>query len=324
MSLQGATEGSDSQKSKLKERSAILALFSYDRTGSLKDRLLTAFYVLVGALGLSLIALKVPYGGLISVALVVAIVAMSIFEVVRLFARDEDTMHYKPLAGMLLYCVLSIPTVVAALSAVQSVVYGVVWWRALYCAHLVTTSALMVALACEGRTKLEGAARFGERYVVSFLIVGICAPALIVISGLPDGVQLLWWIAGCAALNDAAAYFVGKAFGAHKMAPGLSPNKSIEGSVAGLLVGSLAGVGFWRVFVGQAAGWGQVFLISAVVVVSAQCGDLAKSYLKRLRGVKDLGALFPGHGGVLDRFDAMIAAAPVTLVALSLLGVVGQ
>jgi phosphatidate cytidylyltransferase len=106
------------------------------------------------------------------------------------------------------------------------------------------------------------------------------------------------------------------------MAPALSPNKSLEGCVAGLVVGTVAGVLLWNVCIGQEQSVAQRAVISFIVVVVAQAVDLAKSYLKRIRGVKDMGALFPGHGGVLDRFDAMIGAAPVVLTAMSLLGIV--
>jgi phosphatidate cytidylyltransferase len=322
MSLQGATEGSGSPKSKSKGLSALRAIFTYDRTGSLNDRLLTAFYMLVCAFVMSIVAVKAPYGGFVCVAFAAAIVSMSIFEVVRLFARDHDTLHYRPIAGTIMFAILGLPGIVSALSAVQSVVYGTIWWQAIYVATIVAVGALMVALSLEGRQRLENAARFAERYGVAFWIVGVCAPALITISGLSRGIYLLWWLVGCAALNDAAAYFIGRAFGAHRMAPGLSPNKSIEGSVAGVVVGTLAGALLWNSFVGAGASLWAIVLISFLVVVACQAGDLTKSYLKRLRGVKDMGAIFPGHGGVLDRFDAMLAAAPVALAALCILGVV--
>jgi len=245
-----------------------------------------------------------------------------VFEVVRLFARSHETLAYRPVAGVLMYFVLALPAVVAAVSAVYGVISGEVWWRGLYVATVISGEALMVGLVLEGRTSLEAGGRFAQRYGVCFLIVSLCAPALVVISGLPRGVALLWWIVACAGLNDTAAYFAGRAFGAHKMAPGLSPNKTLEGCLAGLVVGTAAGVVFWRLIVETSVPLSSVALISFSVVIAAQAGDLAKSYLKRLRGVKDLGALLPGHGGVLDRFDALIAASPVVLAAVVFLGLV--
>lgn len=322
MSLQGATEGSDLPKSRSQGLSFLRSFFTYEGTGSLKDRLLTALYIVTGALALTIATLYLPYGGFICVAFVTALVAMAVFEVVRLFARSHETLAYRPVAGVLMYLVLALPAVVAAVSAVYGVISGEVWWRGLYLATVISGEALMVGLVLEGRTSLEAGGRFAQRYGACFLIVSLCAPALIVISGLPCGVRLLWWIVACAGLNDTAAYFAGRAFGAHKMAPGLSPNKTLEGCLAGVVVGTVSGVVFWRLIVEASLPLSSVALISFSVVIAAQAGDLAKSYLKRLRGVKDLGALLPGHGGVLDRFDALIAASPVVLAAVVFLGLV--
>jgi phosphatidate cytidylyltransferase len=322
MSLQGATEGSDSPKTRSLGPSFLRRLFTYEGTGSLKDRLLTACYVIVGAFGLTLATLYLPYGGFVCVAVVTALVAMAAFEVVRLFARHNETLAYRPMAGVAMYTVLTLPAAVAAVSAVFGVLSGEVWWRQVYVATIIAAEAFMLGLVLEGRMSLEAGGRFAQRYGVGFFILSLCAPALIVISGLPRGIAVLWWIVGCAALNDTAAYFVGRAIGAHKMAPALSPNKSLEGCVAGLLVGTISGVVLWQLIVETNLPLSSIGLLSLAVTVAAQTGDLAKSYLKRLRGVKDLGALLPGHGGVLDRFDALIAAAPVVLAALVFFGLV--
>ncbi len=322
MSLQGATEGSDSHKTRSQGFKALRKLFAYEGNGSLKDRLLTACYVLLGALALTVATLYVPYGACICVAAITALVAMAVFEIVRLFARDNDTLAYRPVAGVMMYAVLALPAGAAAWSSVIGVLSGDVLWHGVYLATIIAAEALMLGLVLEGRTSLEAGARFAQRYGVGFVIVSLCAPALIVISGLPRGIALVWWIVGCSALNDTAAYFVGRALGRHKMAVALSPNKSLEGSIAGLVIGTLAGVVLWRLIVETSVALSTVALISFAVTVAAQAGDLAKSYLKRLRGVKDLGALFPGHGGVLDRFDALIAASPVVLAALVACGLV--
>ena len=115
--------------------------------------------------------------------------------------------------------------------------------------------------------------------------------------------------------GDSAAFIVGSRFGKHKLAPIISPNKSWEGAVASL-IGALAVVLVWREFYAEKTG---VSLMVVVVFtnVIAQLGDLVESMLKRGAGVKDSGTLLPGHGGVLDRFDALFFAAPVFLLGVT-------
>src|SRR4051812_18857184 len=109
--------------------------------------------------------------------------------------------------------------------------------------------------------------------------------------------------------GDVAAYYGGRAFGRHKLAPTISPNKTVEGPVAGLAGSILIGVvlGSWLL-------QRQVpFLVLASLAgaIAGQLGDLAESALKRSAGVKDSSSLLPGHGGMLDRLDSLIFAAPV-------------
>lgn len=112
--------------------------------------------------------------------------------------------------------------------------------------------------------------------------------------------------------NDSAAYLVGRVIGQRKLAPEVSPGKTVEGSLGGLVGSALAG-GLVFVFVGLGAGWlGAV--VGVVIGFAGQLGDLAESLLKRQAGVKDSGSLIPGHGGVLDRIDALLFAFPTTLM----------
>lgn len=110
---------------------------------------------------------------------------------------------------------------------------------------------------------------------------------------------------------DSGAYFVGKAMGRHKLAPQVSPGKSVEGAVGGLVTGLLIMAGLlWWLGPDDIRWTGMMILASAVVVVSI-FGDLFESVAKRQQGVKDSGGLLPGHGGVLDRIDSLTAASPV-------------
>lgn len=110
--------------------------------------------------------------------------------------------------------------------------------------------------------------------------------------------------------GDTAAFFVGSNWGKNKLAPRISPGKTWEGTLASF--GSALGVGLLYVrFFPSGIGYGEAALLSATVNVAAQVGDLAESALKRGAGVKDSSNLVPGHGGVLDRIDALLFAAPV-------------
>jgi phosphatidate cytidylyltransferase len=118
-------------------------------------------------------------------------------------------------------------------------------------------------------------------------------------------------------LTDSAAYFVGSRFGRHKMAPAISPNKSWEGAAGGAVF-SLLGMAILY-YLRESLGWdalpdrelGWYLTVGVVLSIVAQLGDFVESALKRDAGVKDSGVLFPGHGGVLDRCDGFLFAAPI-------------
>jgi phosphatidate cytidylyltransferase len=116
--------------------------------------------------------------------------------------------------------------------------------------------------------------------------------------------------------GDTAALFAGKSLGKHKLAPKISPNKTIEGSIGGLLGSALVGLlmaQFYDMSIGSAV------LIATFSGVLGQAGDLFESWLKRRSNVKDSGSLLPGHGGVLDRIDSMLlAAAPAAWLMIAL------
>lgn len=129
---------------------------------------------------------------------------------------------------------------------------------------------------------------------------------------------LLFLLLAIVWLGDSAAYYVGSAIGRHKLAPNVSPNKSWEGAVAGLATS----VGATAIWSWQRLGEldGALLAIGAATAVASQLGDLVESLLKRGFGVKDSGALLPGHGGFWDRMDAMLFAAPVLLLLVRLTG----
>lgn len=119
-------------------------------------------------------------------------------------------------------------------------------------------------------------------------------------------------------MSDTAAYFAGRAFGRHPMAPIVSPNKTMEGGAAGLLAGPFTALLIARFAVPELAalGNGAVALTGAFISAAAIFGDLAESALKRECGAKDSSRLLPGHGGLLDRMDSLLWAFPVAYACL--------
>ncbi len=146
------------------------------------------------------------------------------------------------------------------------------------------------------------AALFGVIYVAVMLA------CILKTRMLPGGVFTVWLIFlsswGC----DTCAYCVGMLIGKHKMAPVLSPKKSVEGAVGGVVGAMLLG-GIYAYLTGAIL-W-QYVLICFVGALISMVGDLAASAIKRQTGIKDYGKLIPGHGGILDRFDSVIFTAPV-------------
>ena len=134
-----------------------------------------------------------------------------------------------------------------------------------------------------------------------------------------DGQYLVWLIFlsswGC----DTCAYCFGMLLGKHKLAPVLSPKKSVEGAVGGTFGAVLLGVIYAFIFGGKMELEAPVLVCGAacgIAAVISQIGDLAASAIKRNHNVKDYGHLIPGHGGILDRFDSMLFTAPAIYFAL--------
>lgn len=117
--------------------------------------------------------------------------------------------------------------------------------------------------------------------------------------------------------SDSGAYFVGRFLGRHKLCPRVSPKKTVEGAIGGVLTG-VALLAVLNLFFKMLSPLAVVFLGIAISVVG-QIGDLIESLIKRQYGVKDSGKLIPGHGGVLDRFDSMIFTAPAIYFAITFL-----
>lgn len=122
-----------------------------------------------------------------------------------------------------------------------------------------------------------------------------------------------WWILFLLVViwsSDTLAFFTGKLMGRHKLAPEISPKKTVEGAIGGL-AGAFIAAFFFNMLASMGMDLKRVFILSVVIGFVAMIGDLAESLLKRSAGVKDSGRLIPGHGGILDRIDSILFPIPL-------------
>ena len=157
--------------------------------------------------------------------------------------------------------------------------------------------------------------------LLSTVLLWICVNGLVFIhSHFEQGGWLLMYLLSLVWVADIGAYFSGRKFGKHKLAPGISPGKTWEGVIGGLVLN----VGWISLVYQLSNGWGLAYAgflgLGILTAGLSVVGDLYESILKREAGVKDSGRILPGHGGVLDRIDSVIAATPVYLAGLYILG----
>lgn len=184
------------------------------------------------------------------------------------------------------------------------------------CAAVVwTLYAFTVLIFTHGKYSLE--AVFVASLSLFYIFVGF--NAILFIHDCEPGGKYLYYICFLGAwITDIFAYFCGRAFGKHKLIPDVSPKKTVEGSIGGtvfcILVMVIYGI-VVEALVPQITANILIFAVAGVfVAVVSQIGDLSMSLIKRRYGVKDYGVIFPGHGGMLDRFDSVIAVAAMLMV----------
>ena len=213
------------------------------------------------------------------------------------------------------------------LLGVLGTVFAVIYYGGVYlgiplaAGTLLLISYLMILMAVyvftfpKYRTEQVMAAYFGFCYVPVMLSFLYQTRTLPVEGEVTSAVY--WLIFICSWGCDTCAYVVGMLLGKHKLAPVLSPKKSIEGAVGGVVGSALLGYLYGMYFTAHPV---VVAILCAVGAVVSQIGDLAASAIKRNHEIKDYGKLIPGHGGILDRFDSVIFTAPIiyTLAALFL------
>lgn len=249
------------------------------RWGDLKARVLSALVMV--AVG----AVEIWLGGLPFAALVLLVTGAMVWELARMTGRPGQG---------------ALPLALAALAV--AALAGALWLPSDHAELLLAAPALALALTPR-RDR-----RIATVYGLAMLMAGY---GLIELRDL--GMVALIWLVAVVVASDILGYFAGRILGGPKFWPAISPKKTWSGTAAGWLGAALVGLGF---VVWAGAGWGLVAL-SPLVAFAGQMGDIAESWIKRRAGVKDSSNLIPGHGGVMDRFDALTGAV-VVVIALGL------
>ena len=261
----------------------------------MKERITTALILGIGALIILLLS-GLP---LVMELTAAALAVMGVFELLRTAGAEVSR------AGV--YISLG----AAALITLLSMRYYSRWMLFLYPAALALFLVLMAAFR-RGR-KLPAAV-----VTVIGVVIALFARGAVELRGV--GLRYLIAALAVCVLTDSAAFFVGRRLGRHKLAPRISPHKTVEGALGGILCAvTLVVLGAW-IFCRGNVDYPQLLIWMMSASVIAQFGDLSFSTVKRMAGVKDFGTLLPGHGGILDRFDSCLFVLPYTVLFVTFCG----
>lgn len=269
-----------------------------------KTRLISGILLIAAAL-----AVLVTGGGvLLGTLLLISLIGMS--ELYKVFGIERK------LPGVTGY-VFAVVYYILLYAHPQSQWGSPSWSMLLFMGYVVCQMAVLVFSYPKCNTNQIFSAFFGMFYVAVMLSY------IYQIRRTEEGIFAVWLIFICSWGCDTCAYCVGMLIGKHRLAPVLSPKKSVEGAIGGVLGTALIGV-IYAVAVNY---WGeagvsviQYALVGAVGGAISQVGDLAASAIKRHHNIKDYGKLIPGHGGILDRFDSVIFTAPIIYYLTVFLG----
>ncbi len=258
----------------------------------MKTRIVSAFIMipLVGVVWL---------GGIPLIILAVVVGAMGIAE----FAAGFSNIGIRPskfLSWASLLLLYGIYVRIFLLNAPfgEFVSYMMLWF------FITIFGSLIMVLFKEDHNIMDGSITMMSVFYIVFL-----SSHIVLIDNLPEGSVLIWLALLTSFGTDTSAYFSGMLFGKKKLCPALSPKKTVEGAIGGVIGSTLLCLLFAKIFVPDLI-W-HCMIIGILGSVFAQMGDLVASAFKRRMGIKDYGTLIPGHGGILDRFDSILFTTPM-------------
>ena len=265
---------------------------------------LHATRVLTSIVGLIFLILIIAFGNpLLFWLLVSSAIAIGLMEFYA-FAETRNPVYKLP--GILLGWLLSLVPLIASR------------WQSMTLSEFTLTLILLALFLYALLTKRSLAEAIPALAITMFGIVYVSwlFGHLVLLRGLSNGKEFVFYLLLVVWAGDTGAYYTGKSLGRHKLAPVISPKKTIEGAIGGILASVLASfiakwivIGTWTFL--PLLTYRDCIILGILLAIVAQLGDLCESMLKRAVNVKDSGTLLPGHGGILDRVDGVLFAAPV-------------
>ena len=175
---------------------------------------------------------------------------------------------------------------------------------------LLATLVCIISVPLLSRSPLEQSLRDGAMTLFGVLYLGLTLGTLSMTRLLPLGEWLIFFLLLVTWASDTGAYLVGTLYGRHRLAPTISPKKTVEGLVGGLIAAIIAGYAARWWFLPDLSGL-DCLILATLLTIAGLWGDLTESAMKRSVGMKDSGGILPGHGGMLDRLDSLLFTAPV-------------
>jgi len=256
-------------------------------------RWLTAF------VGVPLLGIIISFGGsLLFTLLIIAVCLVALWEYFRIVASPDDggACRVIPPAAY----IMSVFILWAAYKQSPEIIAAFIAFNLILCAS--------VAVFCF-KTDPQTPAVI-TRQVLGMVYIPLFLAHLVFLRNAPSGNIWIFFLLAVIFAGDTGAYYVGSYFGRHKLCPAVSPKKTVEGALGGLAANLLTGALFKSHLMPHQS-WLIAGLLFVVMGSAGQVGDLFESMFKRVGGIKDSGVILPGHGGILDRIDALLFAAPV-------------
>ena len=252
--------------------------------------------VISGAVLVVILAITLYFGGIVTCGLMALVSLVGNMELLRVYGVNKKT------PGIVCYLATVLYYIAIYLDRMDIIVPMMVIYL------LVMLAVYVLTFPTYNDKQIMAA-------FMDFFYVSVMLSFVYLIRNMEHGLVLVLLIFVSSWINDTCAYFVGRALGKHKMAPVLSPKKSIEGLIGGIVGAGVFGAVFGILFDKYVDTMNYAPLLFAVVgavgALPAVIGDLAASAIKRNNDIKDYGKLIPGHGGILDRFDSIIFTAPI-------------